>query len=178
MGVVSRWLSRLAQLRSGVPLPETETPPARSICSIVQNSGGLGDFELLNNMNNVTGIGKFDAADLCYFYNERAGICEDIGQDRAQAEARAWNQVALQWHRQQRTAISADLCAGCGQPLDGAPDVVIFPHGERAHANDGFDCIRRYIERWKREAATALLEMGIPMPVERGCGAPQMTEQH
>jgi hypothetical protein len=72
----------------------------------------------------------------------------------------------LLWHRQQGSPISDDLCAGCGLPLDGAPEVVLFPRGERAHADNGFDCIRHYIARWKREAAAALLAIGIPTPIE------------
>jgi hypothetical protein len=125
----------------------------------------------------LAALTKGGAADLRYLYHERAGICEDGGQNRARAETRAWNQVASHWHRQHGTRNSDDLgtsgkfhhkfvCAGCGQPLDGAPNVVLFPHGERAHADDGFDCIRRYIARWRSEAATALSAIGIPTPRE------------
>lgn len=110
---------------------------------------------------------SLNAADIRYLYHERAAICEfDAGQDRARAESIAWNHVALHWHHQNSPPTSDDLCAGCREPLDGAPDVVLFPHGERAHADSGFDCIHRYIIRWKREAANALAAIGIPTPTE------------
>jgi hypothetical protein len=106
-----------------------------------------------------------DAADLRDRYEERAAICEfDGGRDRARAEARAWKEVANIWHRQHGTRTSGDLCAGCGEALGDEADVLLLPHGERAHADDGYTCIRAYGRRWKSEAAAALAALGIPSP--------------
>src|SRR6266481_6009633 len=44
-----------------------------------------------------------------------AAICEFKGhEDRARAEARAWNDVASIWYRQHGERTPRPLCAGCG----------------------------------------------------------------
>ena len=71
-----------------------------------------------------------------------------------------------------RLAHPATLCAGCGQQLDGETNVLLLPLGERAHAADGYACIRAYGRRWKHEATAALLAIGIPTPQDMKDGAP------
>ena len=158
---MSRWIARLVELRGGAPLLAPETNLSRSKCSNVQNCPLGRTFEHLNILNTAERTSNFDATDLCCLYYERAAIFEfDGGEGRAKAEARAWNQVARHWHRQHGSPASDNLCAGCGQPIEGAPEVVLFPRGERAHAGNGSDCIRR----WKAAAAVALAAIGIPTP--------------
>jgi hypothetical protein len=100
-------------------------------------------------------------------YEERAAIRQfDGGEDRARAEARAWHEVAGRWYREYGTPTSAALCAGCGIPIGDGADVLLLPRGERAHAGDGYACVRAYGKRWKREAAAALANIGIPAPSE------------
>jgi hypothetical protein len=41
-----------------------------------------------------------------------------------------------------------------------------LPHGERAHAGDGYACIRAHGRRWKRETAAALEVIGIQTPAK------------
>jgi hypothetical protein len=162
---MSRWIERLSEIRNGTPAQATRTLPECSKCSMVQNSPRRPSIEHSDNLNSAAQLENFSAADLLYLYNERAGICEFEGyQKRAEAETRAWNHVAMLWHRQHGSPTSSDLCAGCDLPFDGAPEVAHFPRGESIHADNGFVCIRRYTARWKSEAATALLGIGIPAP--------------
>ncbi len=79
---------------------------------------------------------------------------------------RGWNAAAAIWHRQHGERVPGHLCAGCGTPLDGGADVLLLPHGERAHAGGGYMCVIAYARRWKREAAMALTAIGIPTPPE------------
>jgi len=114
-----------------------------------------------------SGGALLDAADLRDRYTERAAICQfDGGQDRARAEARAWNQVAVRWYHRHGTRTSGGLCAGCGKTLGIEGGILLLPHGERAHADGRYACIRRYGRRWKRQAAIALAAIGIPTPSE------------
>jgi hypothetical protein len=108
-----------------------------------------------------------NAAGLYARYEERAGIVEHDGDlDRAVAEARAWHEVAGIWWRQHGSRVWDHLCAGCGRPLGDSSDVLLLPHGERAHAGEAHQCVLAYGRRWKREAAAALAEIGIPAPPE------------
>jgi hypothetical protein len=109
---------------------------------------------------------SINVGDLWYRYEERAAIRQyDGGESRAVAETMAWQEVAVLWYREHGHRIPAHLCAGCHGPLDGA-EVLLLPHGERAHADAGDVCIRLYGGRWKRQAAIALAAIGIPVPVE------------
>ena len=106
-----------------------------------------------------------EAVDFHTRYEECVATCEfDSGQDRARTEARAWNEVAALWYRQLGTSTSGDLCAGCGQALGAEADALLLPHGERAHARNGYACILAYGRRWKREAVAGLEAIGIPTP--------------
>ena len=164
---MSRWIERLSEIRNGTRAQATRTPSACSKCSIVQNGPPRDTFGHLNNLNSAERTSNFDATDLCCLYHEQAAIYEfDGGLVRPGAEAMAWEHVAMLWHRQHYLRVNGDLCAGCGQPLGGATEVALFPRGARAHADNGFDCIYRYFALWRREAATALLAMGIPTPPE------------
>jgi hypothetical protein len=102
-------------------------------------------------------------------YEGRVAYGLDQRHSRADAERMAWNAVAAIWYRHHGKRVQGALCAGCGKPLSGtdAADVLLLPHGERAHAEarpDGYLCIAAYGRRWKREAATALAAMGIKTP--------------
>ncbi len=113
-----------------------------------------------------------DAVDLRSRYEERAAICEfDGGLDRARAEALAWREIAAIWYRQDGKRMPSHLCAGCGQDLLNDPNVFLLPHGERAHAGTGNNCVVRYGERWQRQAAIALAVIGIPTPPEMNIDA-------
>jgi hypothetical protein len=79
---------------------------------------------------------------------------------------RAWEKVATAWYVTHGTPISGSLCAGCGNPLRGAAAIDLWPHGERAHADDEYRCLIAYGRRWKRAAAAALVAHGIPAPAE------------
>ena len=106
-----------------------------------------------------------DADDLRHRYEERAAICESDGQqDRPRAESRAWHEVAAIWYRQNGTRTRSDLCAGCGKPISESDEVLLMPHGERAHAGQVQRCVIAYGRRWKTEAAIALMAIGIPSP--------------
>jgi hypothetical protein len=105
-------------------------------------------------------------------YNERAAIFEFDGKHtRAEAERMAWHVVASRWYREHGKRVSANLCAGCGKPLSGAPHVLLLPHGERAHSADGYPCILAYGRRWKSAAAKVLSAFGIPSPEATGSDA-------
>jgi hypothetical protein len=106
-----------------------------------------------------------DAAELRDRYEDRVAICEhEGGLGRVRAEALAWLEVAVVWHRQHGDRIPACLCAGCGEPITDELSVLLLPHGERAHTRDGSACILDYSRRWQAEAVAALATIGIPTP--------------
>ncbi len=86
--------------------------------------------------------------------------------DRARAEAAAWNLAAVRWYSRfgKRLAIEPTACAGCGEVLAEAGHTLEMLHGERVHAADGYDCVLLYGQRWKRHAGAALAAIGIAMP--------------
>jgi hypothetical protein len=108
---------------------------------------------------------RFDLVDdLLALYEERAAIRQfDGGYSKPEAERLAWGEVAALWHRQHGERVPAALCAGCGKPISGQA-VQLLPHGERAHADGDYRCIRSYGRRWKTAAAEALEAMGVPTP--------------
>jgi hypothetical protein len=124
----------------------------------------------LNGINELKPSGKqteqaFNIADLRDLYLERAGIAQfDGGQDRATAERMAWSVVAARWYRHAGERVPAHLCAGCGEPIGDGSDLLLLPHGERAHADPDYRCTTRYGQRWRRQAAVALAGIGIPTP--------------
>ena len=79
----------------------------------------------------------------------------------------AWNYVAALWYRQHGAQVPADRCAGCGRPISSG-DVLLLPHGERAHADREYGCIIAYGRRWKAAAAKALAVVAIPTPPFEG----------
>jgi len=143
--------------------------PSDTIDSIdtIRREGGC-----VSRVNCVTGVKSkkvvpvlLGASDLLDRYEERAAIVQfDGGEDRRRAEARAWNEVAAIWYRQHGEKAPGGLCAGCDEALGAGTDVLLLPHGERAHADDGYDCVIAYGRSWKKVAAAALASLGIPSP--------------
>ncbi len=116
---------------------------------------------------------RAETAALLARYRSQAVLVRHDGLDTpAKAQARAWHGTAALWYRRHGSRVPATLCAGCGQQLDGETNVLLLPLGERAHAADGYACIRAYGRRWKHEATAALLAIGIPTPQDMKDGAP------
>ena len=171
---MSRWLDRLAQLRSGGSVLAPGTPPTCSNCSIVQKAGPGWESEHLNNSNREAAWTKesgsqhrLDDTDLRDRYEERAAIHQHDGHhSKSKAERMAWNEVAYIWHSQHGSRVECGVCAGCGEALDGEPNLIHLPHGEQTHLDHHHHCIIAYFRRRNREAAKALSAIGIVTPPE------------
>jgi hypothetical protein len=144
-----------------------KTPPRLGCVSSVDCvTGG-------NTENPRSAVETWTAADWQVEYDERAAIHEFDGhRPRPAAERMAWNHVAALWYRHHGKRVQGALCAGCGELLNGTDgaDILLLPHGERAHVTagaGGYSCIERYGMRWKRAAAAALARMGIRPPAEK-----------
>jgi hypothetical protein len=88
-------------------------------------------------------------------YEERATIRQHDGHySQEEAERLAWGEVAEIGYRQHGTRTSGDLCAGCGKALDGEADVLLLPHGERAHAAMDMPASMPTVGGGKQEAAS------------------------
>jgi hypothetical protein len=75
--------------------------------------------------------------------------------DREEAERLAFNDLVVEWHRQQGERVPRNLCAGCRRPL-GSAEALDVIDGNRVHITDGYDCLIRHGERWRRAATVSL----------------------
>jgi hypothetical protein len=154
-----------ALFRSHTPTDTTDTidkTPAASGCvNSVNCVTGASD----ENPRSAVEPATLSAADWRAEYDECAGIAEFDGhRSRADAERMAWLSVANRWYCLHGEPVPAALCAGCRRPLSGS-EVLLLPHGERAHVDADHGCIIAYGRRWKVAAAAALETMGIPTPL-------------
>ena len=87
--------------------------------------------------------------------------------DREEAERLAFNDLVIEWHRLHGEQVPRDLCAGCRRPLAGA-EAIDMIDGSRIHIADGYDCLIRYGERWRRAATAGLRVLGLDPPQDSG----------
>ena len=77
----------------------------------------------------------------------------------------AWGELQDHWHRLYGARAPEWQCAGCGEPIGGLP-AVDLADGNRVHL-DKLDCLLSFGERWRSEAATGLLALGLNPPADR-----------
>jgi hypothetical protein len=107
---------------------------------------------------------RWGAADWRAFYDERAAIREYDGQrPRPEAERLAWGETLGEWHKANGSPPPSWQCAGCGEPIGGAPAMTL-PDAARVHDVAGYGCLIAYGKRWRATAAKALAEMGVTPP--------------
>jgi hypothetical protein len=78
----------------------------------------------------------------------------------------AWDQLEDRWHRLHGQRAPVGQCAGCGEPMGGLA-ALDLADGNRVHI-DKLDCLLRFGERWRSEAAAGLLALGLSKPTSRG----------
>ena len=106
----------------------------------------------------------WDAADWRAFFGERAAIREYDGmRPRAEAERLAWGETLVEWHKATASPPPSWQCAGCGDPIAGAPAMTL-PDAARVHDVAGYACLIAYGKRWRAAAAEGLATMGIEQP--------------
>jgi hypothetical protein len=166
-------MNRWQKMLEGMQQVSSRVPPSVQNVQNVQNHSEKTRFEQIEHFEQPPGeqrSGSWDAADWRAEYDERAAIYEFDGhQTRAEAERMAWNAVASRWYRECGERTPPNLCAGCGEPISGVAHVLLLPHDERAHSDEGYACIVAYGRRWKSAAADALSSFGIPAPEMDDC---------
>jgi hypothetical protein len=106
----------------------------------------------------------WDEADWGTFYEERAAIRQyDDKRPRAEAERLAWGELLAEWHKVNASPPPAWQCAGCLQPIGGAPAMTL-PDAARVHDVAGYACLIAYGKRWRAAATEGLATMGIEPP--------------
>jgi hypothetical protein len=74
----------------------------------------------------------------------------------------AWGELLDEWHRRHGTRVPQWQCAGCGEPIGGLA-ALDLADGNRVHL-DNLDCLLRFGERWRREAAAGVQTLGLDPP--------------
>ena len=96
-----------------------------------------------------------------HLYVERAGIRQYEGSyTHAEAEHLAWSELQSRWHMEHGERAPRHLCAGCRRLIGGKP-VLDLIDGCRVHADEGYDCLIRWGQRWRVAATRALVAMGL-----------------
>lgn len=94
-------------------------------------------------------------------------IDRKLGGARSHAKAAqlAWGELQDRWHRLHGARVPEWQCAGCGEPIGGLAALPLAD-GNRVHLDDahGLDCVLRYGERWRGEAAAGLKALGLDPP--------------
>jgi hypothetical protein len=79
--------------------------------------------------------------------------------DRDSAKRIAWENLANEWHEKRGRRCPAWQCAGCGKLLSGR-DSIKLPDGNSVHV-EPIDCMIDFGRRWRDEAKTALVSLGV-----------------
>jgi hypothetical protein len=83
-----------------------------------------------------------------------------------EAAGLAWGELEDRWHRRHGTRVPQWQCAGCGKAIGGLAALALAD-GNRVHI-DKLDCLLRFGERWRSEAAAALRALGLSEPTSGG----------
>jgi hypothetical protein len=79
--------------------------------------------------------------------------------DRDGAKRIAWENLANEWHEKHGRRCPACQCAGCGKLLSGR-DSIKLSDGNSVHV-EPIDCMIDFGRRWRDEAKTALVSLGV-----------------
>ena len=106
----------------------------------------------------------WNAQDWLAYYHERAGIAEDNGLVRDQANARALESCVTEWLNRNVIGAPAGYCARCGD--NNSPDNPLQPFGAEPSGHTWLHagCWRPWFDCRRAEAATALAALGIRAP--------------
>ena len=97
-------------------------------------------------------------------YEERTAIRQYDGSYRSdEAERLAWGELQNRWHMAGDERVSRQLCAGCRRPF-GSSEALDMIDGNRIHITDGYDCLIRHGERWRRAATAGLRALVLDPP--------------
>jgi len=93
------------------------------------------------------------------------------GRTRDEAEALAFEDLAVEWHRRNGEKVEQGRCAGCGD-LIGGREALPLGDGNLVHFDSrGFDCLLGFGARWRATAADALVGLGLKPPPSPGRAA-------
>jgi hypothetical protein len=62
----------------------------------------------------------------------------------------------MRWHLDHGERVPRDLCAGCRRPITPGQRVLDLADDNRVHFADGYACLIRHGERWRRRAREAI----------------------
>jgi hypothetical protein len=84
------------------------------------------------------------------------------GRELDAAAGLAWEDLINEWHKKNGKRWPCQ-CAGCGKPIGGL-EAISLPDGNRVHI-EPIDCIINFGRRWREEAKSALLSLGVQYPM-------------
>ena len=73
---------------------------------------------------------------------------ENIGMSRATSE--------MCWHLDYGERVSREICAGCRRSIKPGQKALDLADGNQVHLADGYECLIRHGERWRRAAREAI----------------------
>jgi hypothetical protein len=79
-----------------------------------------------------------------------------------EAAGQAWGELLSRWHMQHGERVPHWQCAGCHEPIGGRV-VLDLADGSRVHLNE-LNCLLRFGERWRSEAAAGVEALGLVPP--------------
>jgi hypothetical protein len=140
---------------------EASSPPSDAVLEALSwNKAGI--VALLR-----PGYDGWNAEDWQVYFDERAGIAEfDGGLSCGQAEAQAFACCITEWMNRNPPTSSPDRCLAC-HGADSANDPLL-PFGAESHCHAWLHsrCWDSWFKSRKKEAASALVTMGIEKPTD------------
>jgi hypothetical protein len=84
--------------------------------------------------------------------------------DWESARRLAWGDLQNEWHKKHGRRWASWLCAGCEKPAGGLNSIDLAD-GNRVHV-DPLDCMIEFGRRWRGDADSALVALGLESPEE------------
>ena len=151
-----------------VPLPESIMTELRAhktevlIALSGQAAKSSGSDNLIRRAHLAVVPDLADPEDVQAWLHERAGMREDSGAERVDADKAAFDQLLWIWHAANPVEHTPGRCAACGVPL-GAP-VMALPDGAQVCDRPGHGCLIEYGNGRRTAAVNALAGMRIKPP--------------
>lgn len=139
-------------------LQASSPPPDAVLEALSRNKAGI--VALLR-----PGDDGWNAEDWQVYFGERAGIAEfDGGLSRGQAEAQAFACCVTEWMNQNPQTSSPDRCLACSGNDSTNDPLLPFGVDSHSHAWLHSRCWDGWFKSRKKEAASALVAIGIDPP--------------
>ncbi len=168
---MSKWLQAARSARASKPGSEPfyardnsdnsdNSPPERPIVANVAIVTGVESQIRAAHLAVVPDLS--DAEDIRVWLDERAGMREDSGMVRVDADRLVFDELLWVWHAANPVETAPGECAACGTAFE--PPVMSLPDGAQVCDRPDHPCLISYGNGRRMDAVKALKALGIEPP--------------